>query len=46
MPFKSKAQMKWANANKEKLEKQGFFVSEWNETSKGKKLPKKVNKKG
>lgn len=45
MPFKSKAQEKFFNANKEKMEKQGVDVEEWNKSSKGKKLPEKVKKK-
>lgn len=44
MPYKSDAQRKFFNANQKKLEKQGVNVSEWNEASKGKKLPKR--KKG
>ena len=39
MPFKSKAQEGYFNANKDKLEKQGVNVDEWNKASKGKKLP-------
>ena len=42
MPYKSQAQEKFFNANKDKLEKQGVNVSEWNAASKGKKLPKKA----
>lgn len=38
MPYKSKAQEKFFNANREKLEKQGVNVSEWNRKSKGKTL--------
>ncbi len=45
MPFKSKAQEKFFNANKKKLEKKGVNVDEWNKASKGKKLPLKVKKK-
>lgn len=45
MPAKSKAQLKFINANRKKLEKQGMDVSEWNATSKGKKLPNRVKKK-
>jgi len=44
MPYKSEAQRKYFHANKEKLEKQGVNVSEWDAASKGKKLPKKVSK--
>ena len=45
MPFKSIKQERWANANKAKLEKEGFDVDEWNKASKGKKLPMKSKKK-
>lgn len=45
MPYKSKAQEKYFNANKKKLEAQGVNVSEWNKSSKGKKLPARVSKK-
>jgi len=45
MPYKSKAQEKFFNANKAKLEKKGVNVNEWNAASKGKKLPKKAKKK-
>ena len=45
MPFKSDAQRKFFNANKKKLQKQGVNVNEWNQASKGMKLPKKVSKK-
>lgn len=42
MPYKSKAQEKFFNANRKKLEKEGVNVDEWNKASKGKKLPAKV----
>lgn len=45
MPYKSDSQRKFFNANKKKLEKQGVDVNEWNESSKGKKLPAKAKKK-
>lgn len=45
MPYKSKAQEKYFNANKSRLEKQGVNVNEWNKASKGKKLPNKSKKK-
>ncbi len=45
MPYKSIAQEKFFNANKDKLEKQGVNVDEFNKASKGKKLPKKAPKK-
>lgn len=35
------AQMRWANANKAKLKRQGFDVDEWNAASKGMKLPER-----
>lgn len=41
MPFVSKAQERYFNANRNKLEKQGVDVDEWNEASKGKDLPEK-----
>jgi len=42
MPFVSKAQQGFFNANRAKLEKQGVDVSEWNAASKGMKLPAKI----
>ena len=45
MPYKSKAQAAYFNIHKKELEKQGVDVNEWNESTKGKKLPKKVAKK-
>lgn len=44
MPYKSQAQAAYFNIHKKELEKQGVNVNEWNEASKGKKLPKKVKK--
>jgi hypothetical protein len=44
MPYKSKAQQAYFNVNKKELEKQGVDVNEWNQASKGKKLPAKVSK--
>ena len=44
MPYKSRAQEKFFNANRSKLEKQGVDVSEWNKASKGKKLPAHAKK--
>ena len=41
MPYKSRAQEAYFNANRAKLEKQGVNVDEWNAASKGKKLPYK-----
>ena len=45
MPYKSKKQAAYFNANKKKLEKAGVNVDEWNRKSKGKKLPKMAKKK-
>jgi len=45
MPFKSKAQQGFMNANRKKMEAQGVNVAEWNRASKGKKLPKRAPKK-
>lgn len=44
MPYKSKAQEAFFNANRKKLEKQGVNVGEFNAASKGLKLPKKAKK--
>jgi hypothetical protein len=41
MPYKSKAQEAYFNVNRDKLEKQGVDVDEWNAASKGKELPEK-----
>jgi hypothetical protein len=43
MPFVSKAQQGYFNANKGKLDKQGVDVNEWNQASKGLKLPEKIH---
>jgi hypothetical protein len=43
MPFVSQAQERYFNANRDKLEKQGVDVDEWNAASKGKELPKKLH---
>jgi hypothetical protein len=45
MPFKSEAQRRYFEANKNKLEKQGVDVEEWEQASKGMKLPERVPKK-
>lgn len=45
MPYKSEAQRKYFNANRGKLEAQGVDVAEWNQASKGKKMPAKVGDK-
>jgi len=42
MPYESEAQRKFFNANRNKLEKQGVDVDEWNHASKGKSLPEHV----
>lgn len=44
MPYKSKAQEKYFNVNRKKLESQGVNVDEWNSASKGKKLPERIKK--
>jgi len=41
MPYKSEAQRKYFNANRDKLEAEGVDVDEWNEASKGKDMPEK-----
>jgi hypothetical protein len=45
MPFKSEAQRRYFEANKSKLEKQGVDVEEWEQASKGMKLPERASKK-
>jgi hypothetical protein len=45
MPFKSEAQRRYFEANKSKLEKQGVDVKEWEQVSKGMKLPERAPKK-
>lgn len=45
MPYKSDAQRRYFNANRKELESQGVDVDEWNESSRGKKLPEKVKEK-
>lgn len=44
MPYKSDAQRKYFHANKRKLEREGVNVDEWDESSKGLKLPKRKKK--
>lgn len=44
MPFKSKAQQSYFNANRDRLEGQGVDVDEWNDATKGMKLPKRASK--
>jgi hypothetical protein len=41
MPYKSEAQRRYFNANRDKLKGEGVDVDEWNASSKGKKLPEK-----
>jgi hypothetical protein len=45
MPFKSEAQRRYFEANKSKLEKQGVNVEEWEQASKGMKLPERSSRK-
>ena len=42
MPFKSETQRRYFEANKTKLEKQGVDVKEWEQSSKGLKLPERM----
>jgi len=44
MPYRSEAQCRYFNANQAKLESEGVDVDHWNESSKGKDLPAKVEK--
>jgi len=44
MPYKSQAQAAFFHIHKKELEKQGVDVHEWDEASKGKKLPEHVKK--
>ena len=41
MPYKSLAQERYFNANRGRMEAQGVDVDEWNQASKGRKLPMK-----
>ncbi len=45
MPFKSEAHRRYFEANKSRLEKQGVDVEEWEQASKGIKLPERAPKK-
>lgn len=45
MPYASDAQRKYFNANREKLESEGVNVAEYNEASKGMKLPEHAKQK-
>jgi hypothetical protein len=42
MPFKSKAQMRWGNSSSGKAALGAAGVKEWDQASKGMKLPEKV----
>lgn len=42
MPYKSKAQAAYFHAHEKEMEQQGVDVAEWDKSSKGKKLPEKV----
>jgi hypothetical protein len=44
VPFKSEAQRRYFEANKSKLKKQGVDVKEWEESSRGLKLPERAPK--
>lgn len=44
MPYVSESQRKYFNANRKRLEAQGVDVDEWNDASRGLKLPKRVKK--
>ena len=44
MPYKSLAQQAYFHANKDKLEKQGVDVEEWDQASKGAHLPQRAPK--
>ena len=43
MPYKSKAQAAYFNIHRKELERKGVDVDEWNDSSRGKKLPKKAS---
>lgn len=45
MPFVSKAQRGYFHAHRDELEKLGVNVDEWDQATKGKKLPEHVEKK-
>ena len=44
MPYKSKAQAAYFNMHKKQLEAQGVNVDEFNQSSKGMKLPQRIKK--
>ena len=46
MPFRSEAQRRYFEANREKLQRQGVNVSEWEEASKGLTLPERSRPSG
>ena len=39
MPYKSQAQVAYFNTHKKEMQRQGVDVNEWNQASKGMKLP-------
>ena len=45
MPYKSLAQAAYFNIHRKELEREGVDVDEWNDSTRGKKLPKKLKKK-
>ncbi len=45
MPYKSKAQAAYFHTHRRELQAKGVNVDEWDKSSKGKKLPKRVKKK-
>jgi len=45
MPYKSDAQRRYFNSNRQQLEAEGVDVDEWNQSSKGMDLPEKAKKK-
>lgn len=45
MPYKSKAQAAYFHTHKKELAKQGVNIKEWDNASRGKKLPQHVAKK-
>jgi hypothetical protein len=45
MPFRSESQRRYFEHNKEKLSAQGVDIKEWQDSSKGLKLPERVGPK-
>jgi len=45
MPYKSRAQQGYFHTHQKELERQGVKVAEWDQASKGLKLPAKVRPK-